>query len=204
MSNLRKSMVVLAVGTIFNVCGAVVAAITLTWPIPTNRLTSLHDIPIGEHIIIDYGSGSSPNSAIQAYVANGIITTASGYAVGYADGADGVVSGLNAGQEEIMATLPGDTNLAGTVNLGDLTTVYNNLGITSGATWDQGDFTASGAVTLEDLTSTYNNVGLSLPSMNMDPAVLPTPASGAILFIGLGGLALLVVRKKAGARKIVE
>ena len=125
---------------------------------------NLANTDAGNKVIIDYGSGSSPNSAIQAYVASGAITTASGYAVGYADGADGVVSGLSAGQEEIMATLPGDTNLAGTVNLGDVSTVYNNVGITSGATWDQGDFTASGAVTLGDLTSTYNNVGLSLAS----------------------------------------
>jgi autotransporter-associated beta strand protein len=125
---------------------------------------SLANTDAGNHVIIDYGSGASPNSAVQAYVASGAITTTTGYAVGYADGADGVVSGLSAGQEEIMATLPGDTNLAGTVNLGDVSTVYNNVGITSGATWDQGDFTASGSVTLGDLTSTYNNVGLSLTS----------------------------------------
>ena len=139
---------------------------------------NLANTDAGNGVIIDYGSGSSPNSAIQDDVANGAITTASGYAVGYADGSSdgGVVSGLSAGQEKIMATLPGDTTLAGTVNLGDVSTVYNNVGITSGATWVQGDFTASGSVTLGDLTSTYNNVGLSLAS---GPAISAGTASNA-------------------------
>ncbi|MHB1767776.1 MAG: beta strand repeat-containing protein, partial [Phycisphaerae bacterium] len=130
--------------------------------IASGAALNLANTSAGNGVVIDYGSNPSPNSAIQSYVASGAITTSAGYAVGYANGADGVVSGLSAGQEKIMATLPGDTNLAGTVNLGDLSTVYNNVGITSGATWDQGDFTASGSVTLGDLTSTYNNVGLSL------------------------------------------
>ncbi len=130
----------------------------------------------GNGVIIDYGSGVSPNTIIQSYIANDAITAPTGYAVGYADGADGVVNGLSAGQEKIMATLPGDTTLAGTVNLGDVSTVYNNVGITSGATWVQGDFTASGAVTLGDLTSTYNNVGLSLAS---GPAISAGTASNA-------------------------
>ena len=139
---------------------------------------NLANTDAGNGVIIDYGSGSSPNSAIQDDVANGAITTASGYAVGYADGSSdgGVVSGLSAGQEKIMATLPGDTTLAGTVNLGDVSTVYNNVGITSGATWVQGDFTASGSVTLGDLTTTYNNVGLSLAS---GPAISAGTASNA-------------------------
>jgi autotransporter-associated beta strand protein len=144
--------------------------------IASGATLNLSNTDAGNGVVIDYGSGASPNSAIQQYVASGAITTSAGYAVGYADGADGVVSGLSAGQEKIMATLPGDTNLAGTVNLGDVSTVYNNVGITSGATWDQGDFTASGSVTLGDLTSTYNNVGLSLAT---GPTITPGTSQGS-------------------------
>ena len=144
--------------------------------IATGANLNLTNTAADNGIVIDYGTNPSPNSAIQAYVAGGAITTTPGYEVGYADGADGVVSGLSAGQEKIMATLAGDTNLAGTVTLGDYTTVYNNVGITSGATWDQGDFTASGSVTLGDLTDTYNNVGASLTA---GPAISASTSSGS-------------------------
>ena len=144
--------------------------------IATGAKLNLTNTAADNGIVIDYGTEPSPNRAIQAYVASGAITTTAGYAVGYADGTDGVVGGLSAGQEKIMATLPGDINLAGTVTLGDLTTVYNNVDIASGATWDQGDFTASGSVTLADLTSTYNNVDASLTT---GPAISANISSGS-------------------------
>ncbi|MHB1769183.1 MAG: beta strand repeat-containing protein, partial [Phycisphaerae bacterium] len=87
---------------------------TTALTIASGAALNLANTSAGNGVVIDYGSNPSPNSAIQSYVASGAITTSAGYAVGYANGADGVVSGLSAGQEKIMATLPGDTNLAGT------------------------------------------------------------------------------------------
>ena len=65
------------------------------------------------------------------------------------------------GNFAVMQRIPGDTTGKGSVTLSDLSTVYNNVGITSGATWSQGDFVGTGNVTLNDLSTAYNNVGVT-------------------------------------------
>jgi hypothetical protein len=73
------------------------------------------------------------------------------YGLGFADGADGVVSGLAAGQIEVAYTLLGDANLDGVVNGEDFTILASNFNqnVTS---WDQGDFNYDGVANGEDFT----------------------------------------------------
>ncbi|MGD0770711.1 MAG: dockerin type I domain-containing protein [Tepidisphaeraceae bacterium] len=164
------------------------------------------------HIIITYGS-SDPISAIAAYIASGfnnggwngpgIISSAAqtptnglAYGVGYADGADGVVSGLSSGQIEVMYTLLGDANLDGVVNAADFTILAANFNqpVTS---WDQGDFNYDGLVNAADFTDLAANFNQSdsgaavsagdvaaldaFAAANGLLADVPEPGSGAIV-----------------------
>jgi hypothetical protein len=76
------------------------------------------------HFFIDYAGGADPISTIRGYLAFGYaggawtgpginsstaaLSANSHYALGYADGADGIVAGLSSGQIEVMYTLYGD------------------------------------------------------------------------------------------------
>jgi lysophospholipase L1-like esterase len=111
-------------------------------------------------VFINYGSAADPISAINSYLATGAIIsstvtdanatqTAVVYAVGSADGADGIVSGLSSGPIEIMPTLAGDAKLQGTVNFGDFQLLVQYFGHAN-TSWDEGDFTYSGTTNFGD------------------------------------------------------
>ncbi|MGD0462079.1 MAG: G1 family glutamic endopeptidase [Tepidisphaeraceae bacterium] len=126
------------------------------------------------HIIINYGGGPDPISAIAGYLASGyaggtwtgpgIMSTAAqsnsgSYGVGYADSADpGNPANLSSGQIEIKYTLLGDTNLDGMVNGADFTILATNLG-KSVSGWDQGNFLYTSTVTGTDFTALVSNLG---------------------------------------------
>jgi len=83
-----------------------------------------------------------------------------GYSLGYADGADKVVTGLSSGQIEVKYTLLGDANLDGLVTGDDFTILVGNLG-KAVAGWDKGDFLYTGSVTGDDFTALVGNLGKS-------------------------------------------
>jgi prepilin-type processing-associated H-X9-DG protein/prepilin-type N-terminal cleavage/methylation domain-containing protein len=133
-------------------------------------------VDIGNNgIIINYGSGSDPIGAIADYIAEGfnnggwngagiISSTARTrtngfyYGVGYADGADGVVSGISSGQIEVKYTLLGDANLDGIVNGSDFSILAANFG--QGVTnWDQGNFLFTPSVNGADFAALAANFG---------------------------------------------
>ena len=127
-------------------------------------------------MLINYGA-SDPFSTIAGYIMSGynnghwngpgiISTTAQSptnglqYGIGYADGADGIVSGLSSGQIEVKYTLLGDANLDGLVNAADFTILAANFNqpVTS---WDQGDFNYDGLVNAADFTDLAANFNQS-------------------------------------------
>jgi hypothetical protein len=123
-------------------------------------------------LLINYGS-SDPITTIAGYIKSGynsghwngpgiISTTAQTptngllYGVGYADGADNVVSGLSSGQIEVKYTLLGDANLDGLVNGSDFNILAANFN-QSITGWDQGDFNYDGLVNAADFNELAAN-----------------------------------------------
>ncbi|MGD0390289.1 MAG: PEP-CTERM sorting domain-containing protein, partial [Tepidisphaeraceae bacterium] len=158
-----------------NVSGTSGPAVTSTINLTSLSITGNGVLDVNNnHFIITYGS-SDPISTIAGYIESGynggawngpgIISTAAQtstngllYGVGYADGKDGVVSGLASGQIEVTYTLLGDANLEGVVNGADLTILAANYN-QSVTGWDQGDFNYDGMVNgidLSDLAVNFN------------------------------------------------
>ncbi|MGD0463962.1 MAG: PEP-CTERM sorting domain-containing protein [Tepidisphaeraceae bacterium] len=194
----------------------------------TINITGSGQIDLGNnHFIINYGASPDPVATIRSYLVTGynggpwngpgINSSAanSHYGLGYADGKDGIVSGLSSGQIEIKYTLYGDANLDGVVNGADFTILATNLG-KSVSGWDQGDFLYTGTVTGGDFTALVANLGKTasgadvvLPASiyaavdafaaaNGLMADVPEPATGSVLLIGGGG-ALMGRRRKQSA-----
>jgi hypothetical protein len=200
-------------------------------------IDSTSQVDLGNNqVIVDYtGSSSTADATIRQYLINGrnggawngvggINTSGStgtgvdsGYAIGYADGAEGVVSGLTSGQIEVKYTLVGDALLNGSVTGNDFTILIGNLGksfLPNGnpVGWDDGDFEYTGSVTGNDFTDLVGNLGktatlgdIQLPSsvyaavdayaaangitLTAEDSV-PEPASAGLLVVaGMGVLA---------------
>jgi autotransporter-associated beta strand protein len=190
-------------------------------------LTGTGTLDIGNNrVIVDYTTGHDPIASIAQWIENGyydltgpsIISSdiatadaASGlsYGIGYADGADGVVSGLPSGEIEIMFTLLGDANLDGTVNSEDYTPLSHNMGATVVGGWDKGDFNYDGTVNTEDFTLFAHNIGSSAsyaaqagllePANSVELTNVPEPTGAAALIAIAGGALLRRRRKIAGS-----
>lgn len=80
------------------------------------------------------------------------------YAIGYADGADGVVPGLASGVVEILPTLAGNAQLSGSVTFYDFQVVLSDFGKAS-QSWDEGDFDYTGTVDFYDFQAVLSNFG---------------------------------------------
>jgi hypothetical protein len=97
---------------------------------------------------------------------------------------------------------PGDSNLDGLVDGGDLALTGGNWMQPAGAAWDDGDFDGDGDVDGGDLALMGGNWMWSAPSFPAPPldgqAELPEP--GGLALLG-GGLPLLLRRRLAGSRR---
>jgi autotransporter-associated beta strand protein len=137
------------------------------------------------HLIINYAGNPDPISTIAAYLSTGYASGAwngpgidssaaassTGYGLGYADGADGVVAGLPSGQIEVKYTLYGDANLDGVVNGTDFAILAGNFG-QSVTGWNKGDFDYNGIVNGSDFAKLAANFGQSASG-----AAITLPAS---------------------------
>jgi hypothetical protein len=97
----------------------------------------------------------------------------------------------------IAPELLGDTNIDGTVNMNDLTTVLNNLGTTQ-SNWTDGDFDGQPTIDLTDLNDVLNNLGSSFPNNGASiapPAPAPAPEPASLLLVSLTALPLLTRRR---------
>jgi len=196
-------------------------------PTVSSLSISSGEMDIGNNtLFITYGS-SDPISTIAGYVktgynsgnwngtgiiSSGARTTTNGleYGVGWADGKDNVVSGLNSGTIELKYTLLGDANLDGTVNGSDFSIMAANFG-TGATNWDQGNFLYTSSVNGTDFSALAANFGAgtsgadgevtesdvaaldAFAAANGLEADVPEPGSGVAI---LAGAAVLGRRKR--------
>jgi Immunoglobulin I-set domain len=123
-------------------------------------------------LLVNYGA-TSPQSAVQSYISDdqlvsSFVTDNGGYGIGYADGADGAVTGLVAGEFEIEPALIGDTDLSGIVNIHDLQNVLSDFNV-PGA-WDQGNFNGHANVDISDLQALLTNFNSSTALSFSEPS----------------------------------
>jgi alpha-L-arabinofuranosidase len=94
-------------------------------------------------------------TSVRSQIANSHIwTSTSGRFIGSLD--------LGGGQAEARATLLGDSNLDGNVNVADLANLAGNYGKTSGGVWVGGDFDYNNTVNVADLADLAGNFGANL------------------------------------------
>jgi hypothetical protein len=160
---------------------------------PTFTIDATSTLNLADNDLIDlYGSGSSPYAAIQgdidhaadggAWDQTGLTSSVAAansatYGLGYAEASslpspentsfDGVTLGGNA--VVVKYTLLGDTQLRGTVGLGDYNNVLSNYG--NGTSWTQGDFHYGGVVGLGDYNDVLNNFGGSVATVETGPSL---------------------------------
>jgi len=166
---------------------------------PTFDIDSTSTLDLADNdMAILYGSGTSPLSTLsseisQAYdggawdqpgITSSIARTSAGVtALGYGEAAalglstfDGLTLGGNAAL--VKYTLGGDTQLRGSVGIGDYNTVLSNFGAVQ--SWIGGDFHYGGSVGIGDYNAVLNNFGRTLADVlpgGSSPALATTPAS---------------------------
>lgn len=104
---------------------------------------------------------SDPVASMRSLLADGSVFSSlsdANHAIGYATGADDTVPGLPSNAAFVKLTVPGDTNLDGTVNLTDFLNLTRHFGQTN-ASWSAGDFNYDGTTTLADLLTLTRHFG---------------------------------------------
>ncbi len=103
----------------------------------------------------------------------------------------------------VAPELLGDANIDGKVDLNDLNTVLNNLGVATTA-WTSGNFDGAATIDLNDLNSVLNHLGVSFPAGANTVAIAEGLASGAVaatpeptsLMLLAAGVPLLMKRRR--------
>lgn len=93
-------------------------------------------------------------SSVRAQIAAGQMWSSTANALGSLD--------LGNNQIEVRATIAGDTNLDGIVDVTDIGNLASNYGIASGAVWADGDLNYDSAVNVTDLGGLASNYGANL------------------------------------------
>jgi autotransporter-associated beta strand protein len=148
--------------------------LTVTSPL---AITGTGKIDVTNNILVAPGV---PTDARSLITSNAVVTTNThGLALGY-----GV--GPGTGNFEIRATLLGDSDLDGLVNVADLANLAGNFGVTTGMLWINGDFDYNQNVNVADLADLAGNFGSQLNSSGG----AGTAAAGAVGAAAPAGVAI--------------
>jgi autotransporter-associated beta strand protein len=178
---------------------------TLTFGDPGSPSTSTLDIT--NNILIANGADTDAEALIASHK---VVSTTAGLALGYKQ------LTTSPDTSEIRATLLGDSDLDGQVNVADLANLAGNFGKTIGQVWLNGDFDYNGNVNVADLADLAGNFGKDLTSAGFSSsasaaapaavsvaaavtsgAAVPEPASLGL--VGIGAIALLSRRRRRNA-----
>jgi autotransporter-associated beta strand protein len=116
-------------------------------------ITGTGKIDVTNNILVAPGSSADAENLITTHAV--VTTNTHGLALGY-----GV--GPGSGNFEIRATLLGDSDLDGQVNVADLANLAGNFGVTTGMLWINGDFDYNHNVNVADLADLAGNFGAQL------------------------------------------
>jgi hypothetical protein len=183
-------------------------------------------------MVVDYEPGNSPLATVKSALASGydggtwagpgIVTSAGGGALGYAesmdllgpDGGDFLGQAVDRDAVLVRYTLSGDANLNGAVGFEDLVALAQNYNTVDGsAVWMKGDFTYDGNVDFTDLVALAQNYNTSMPSAaqleaigagaafaeDVAAAFAQVPEPGPIALVAL--VAGLAIRRRAGGHR---
>jgi hypothetical protein len=179
---------------------------------PTFYIDPTSTLDLEDNDLIDlYGSGSDPYSTIQsnidqaadggAWNQTGLTSSvakanASTYGLGYAEASslpspentsfDGVTLGGNA--VIVKYTLLGDTQLRGSVGIGDYDAVLSNYGNAEG--WIGGDFHYGGVVGIGDYNDVLSNYGGSVATIATASSLSPSLATTRSVSLALASAAV--------------
>jgi len=147
--------------------------------------------------ILNYGTSADPIANVVAELTNGrnggswngtgILSSAVAaanaggaavYGVGYADGADGIISALSSGEIVIAPALLGDAKLAGTVTFGDFQILSQNFG--SPGAWDMGNWTYGSTIAFGDFQELAINFGKA-SQFTIDLGSAPADTHAAVI-----------------------
>jgi hypothetical protein len=144
-------------------------------------VTGTGKIDLTNNILIAPGTPATAKSLITAVPSQLVTsTTTPALAVGYGN--------AGGGNFEARATLLGDTDLDGRVNVADLANLAGNFGVTAGAFWIGGDFDYNGNVNVADLADLAGNFGSQLNASGVGGGGSAAPA--AVSAGGVSGAAV--------------
>jgi autotransporter-associated beta strand protein len=197
-------------------------------------------------LTLKYGNGANPNAAVRNYISiaynasgtlwtgtTGITSTSAAadpahHSVAFANGGDGEVNGLTAGQELITYAYAGDANLDGKVDFNDFVAISTHF-MQPDINWDHGNFNYDGVVDFNDfvvlstnfgagvtgvdgvgatpiqlaqynaLAASYGISNSQIAAWDATLATLPEPAGTSLLLLGAAGL-LRRSRKRIDAK----
>jgi autotransporter-associated beta strand protein len=158
---------------------------TLTFGDPSSPSSST--INITNNILIANGLDTDAEALITSHK---VASTTAGLALGYKQ----LTTGPNT--FEIRATLLGDSDLDGQVNVADLANLAGNFGKTIGQVWLNGDFDYNGNVNVADLADLAGNFGKDLTGAGFgsggaaSPAAVSAATSGSAAVPEPAGLSL--------------
>jgi len=128
-----------------------------------------------------YNAGSwsgSPTASVGSMTsANAASGAAGALAVGYADSADGLVSGQPLNTVEVRYTVMGDANLDRVVNSTDAVQMARNYNNSINPAWDQGNFNYDASVNMADavlLQKNFNATASGAAAAALAPATTPS------------------------------